>query len=152
MKKQTTCFLSAIALCCILVISSCGPDEPIEQKYLYESKSVPLGGMAVCCQQPGNNCVSKHTSFIPYTFRMAVEHDSLSWYFQTQDWQNDLPELEKYPLVVDSIIRTNPKGLFLKDFAFLILRDKANTSATADNVMFALKMAPDNCKEFLDQF
>ena len=147
MKKL---FVSSVII--VSAFASCGPEEPTELKYLYESKNVPLGGIAVCCEQPGNTCVAKTKGFFPTSFRTYVEHDSLSYYFQTQDWQTDLPELTGYPQLIDTIIRTNPRGMFLDDFAFVILKDRNNPSPSAENVHLALKMAPISCKEFLEQF
>jgi hypothetical protein len=136
----------------VVALSSCGPDEPLEYKYMWEGKFTDFGGLAVCCQKPGNNCLNKTTTFFPPTFRSYALHDSLAWYFQTQNWQNDFPELISYPQIVDTIIRTNPKGLFVRNYAFVILRDRSNPDPVTDNVLFALRTAPDPCKDFFEQF
>lgn len=143
-------FLPLVIL--LFIFTSCGPDEPLEFKFLWEGKNVGLVGQAYCCEKPGDNCLSKTTGFTPTSFRNYVEHDSLSYYFQTQDWQNDIPELIQYPQIVDSIIRFNPKGLFIEDFAFVILRSRSDLAPRTDNVLFAVRTAPGSCKDFFDQF
>jgi hypothetical protein len=129
------------------LLQGCLP-EP-RPTYKYESQNFGAGVVLYCCKVTGNTCVGPTQGAFGGGFRTYVENDNLAGYFQNEYWQSTFPELIDRPDLVQAIIDNNPKGMYVDNFAFVILKDRQLPPDT-DNVLVAFKMDSKECDDWFN--